>query len=83
MEEGRKDGAPNAGKSVPTGEEETSVPNKGRSAGKGKEVKEDGRREGGAHGQATRSAARMEEKLSRRAKKEGGGALWQRSPRGV
>jgi len=33
------------------------------------------------HGQAMRSVAKVKEKLSRRVKKESGGALWKRYPR--
>jgi len=58
------------------------VPNKRRSAGRRKEVKESRGRRGGVRGQAMRSAARMEEELSRRAKEESRGALWQRSAEG-
>jgi len=51
-----------ATKSIPT--EGTSMPCKGKSSGRRKEVEEDKERKSNMHGQATRSAARVEEKLS-------------------
>ena len=57
---------PCTGKSVPTGEEET-----GESRG----------RKSGAHGQAMRSVARMEEELNRKAEEESRRALRQRDTR--
>jgi len=39
------------------------------------------RKEGGARSQATKCAARVEEKLSRKAKKESRRVLWKRHPR--
>ena len=57
-----------------------SVPYKGRSTGK--EVKEGRKGEGSTHGQATRSAARMEEEFNGRIEEESGRTLWQRSARG-
>jgi len=52
---------------------------KGRSTGK--EGEKDRRRGGGTCGQATRSAARIEEESSGRVEKESKGTLWQRSAR--
>ena len=63
---GRKGGMPCTGKSVPTGEEETE---------------ESRGRKSGMRGQATRSTARMEEKLNRRAEEESRRALQQRGAR--
>ena len=50
-------------------------------AGRRKKVEESKGRGGGAHGQAMRSAARMEKKLNRGAEEENGRALWQRGAR--
>jgi len=60
--------------------EGASAPCKGRSTGK--KVKEGRRGEGGAHGQAIRSTARVEKKFGRRVKEESRGVLWQRGTRG-
>ena len=68
-----------ATKGVPT--KGASAPCKGKSAGKRKKVEENRRKRGSTHGQATRSAARMEEELSKRAEKKSRGALWKRRPR--
>jgi len=58
---GRKGGMPCTEKSTPTEEEETE---------------ESRGRRSGIHGQTTRSAARMEKKLNRRAEEENRRALW-------
>ena len=52
-----------------------SVPCKGKSTGDKEKVEEGRERKGGMHGQAMRSAARMEEEFNRRVKKEDRGAL--------
>ena len=58
-----------------------SIPCKGKSAGDREKVEESRERKGGMHGQAMRSAARMEEEFNRRVKEEGRRALWERRPR--
>ena len=55
-----------------TAKEEAGVPYKGRSIRK---KVEEGRREGSARGQATRSTARIEEKFGRRIEEESRGTL--------
>jgi len=65
-------------------ERKAGAPYKGEGAGRRKEVKESRGRKSSTHGQATRSAARIEEELSRRAKEESRGTLWKRCPgRGI
>jgi len=66
-------------KSTPT--EEAGAPSKGKGTEKRKEVEKSRERRSSAHGQAIRSAARMEEELSRRAKEESQETLWKRHPR--
>jgi len=61
--------------------EEASMPCKGKGTGSRKKVEESRRGRGSMRGQATRSAARVEEELSRRAKKKSRGTLWKRCPR--
>jgi len=51
------------------------VPCKGKGTGRRKKIEESREREDGMCGQATRSAARVKEKLSRRAKKKSRGTL--------
>ena len=63
---GRKGDMPCTGKSIPTGKEETEESRGRRSS---------------VHGQATKSTARIEEKLNRRAKEESRRALQQRNTR--
>ena len=58
-----------------------SMPCKGKSTGDKEKVEKGRERKGGMHGQAMRSAARMEEEFNRRVKKESRGALWERRPR--
>ena len=58
-----------------TAKRETGMFHQGKDAGGRKDIEESRRRRGGAHGQATRCAARIEKKLSRRAKKESREAL--------
>jgi len=65
-------------KDIPT--EGTGTPYKEKSTGRRKKVENKGGG-GGARGQATRSAARMKEKLNRGAKEESRRALWQRDAR--
>jgi len=69
-----------ATKGTPT--EGASMPCKGKSAGRKKKVEEDRERRDSIHGQAMRSAARVEEELGGRVEKENRGTLWQRSTRG-
>jgi len=57
------------------------MPCKGKSAGDREKVEEGREKKGGMHGQAMRSAARMEEEFNRRVKEEGRGTLWKRRPR--
>jgi len=57
------------------------TPCKGKGTGRRKKVEESRGGRGSICGQTTRSAARMEEKLNRRAEKERGGALQQRGAR--
>ena len=68
-----------ATKGTPT--EGAGVSCKGKNTGRRKKVEESKRERGGTRGQAMRSAARVEEKLSRRAKKKSRGTLWKRRPR--
>ena len=70
-----------AAKGAPT--EGASMPCEGKSTGRGrrKKVEESRGRRGGMCGQATRSAAKVEVELSRRAKKKSRGTLWKRRPR--
>jgi len=65
-----------AAKGAPT--EGAGMPCKEKSTGRRKEVEESRGRRGSAHGQAMRSAARIEEELSRGAKEESRGTLWKR-----
>ena len=58
-----------------------STPCKGKSTEDREKVEEGRGRKGSVHGQAMRSAARIEEEFNRRVKKEGRGALWKRRPR--
>jgi len=51
------------------------MPCKGKGVGRRKKVEKSRGERGGVHGQATRSAAKVEEELSRRVKKESGRAL--------
>ena len=51
-------------------------------AGRKKKAEKDREKRGSIHGQATRSAARVEEKLGGRVEKENRGTLWQRSTKG-
>ena len=69
-----------ATKGAPT--EGASAPYKGRSTGRRKKVEENRGKESSTHGQATRSAVRVEKKFSGRGKKESREALWQRGARG-
>jgi len=78
-EEGKGSACGKATKGTARGK--TGIPYKGKSAGRRKKVKEGRRRRGSAHDQATRSTARVEEELSRRAKKKGKETLWKRCPR--
>jgi len=55
--------------------EEAGTSHQGKGAGRRKEAEKSRGRWSGMCGQAMRSAARVEEKLSRRAKKESRGAL--------
>ena len=57
-----------ATKGTPT--EGASMPCKGKSTGRRKKVKESKGRRGSMYGQAMRSAARVEEELSKRAKEK-------------
>jgi len=50
--------------------EGASMPSKGKGVKRKKEVEESRERRSSTHGQATRSTARMEKKLSRKAKEE-------------
>ena len=68
-----------ATKGTPTERAGTSCKEKGTE--RRKKVKEGRERRGSVHGQATRSAARIEEEFNRRVKEEGRGALWKRHPR--
>ena len=80
MGEERKDGmCGKATKGTPTGG--ASVPCKGKGAGRRKKVKKNRGGRGSTRDQAMRSAAKVEKELSRRVKKESGGALWKRCPR--
>ena len=58
-----------------TAREEASAFHQEEDTGRRKEAEESRGRWSGMHDQAMRSTARVEEKLSRRAKKESGGAL--------
>jgi len=58
-----------------TAREEASAFHQEKDTGRRKEAEESRGRWSGMHNQAMRSTARVEEKLSRRAKKESGGAL--------
>jgi len=53
----------------------------GKSAGRRKKIEKSRGRRDGICGQATRSTARVEEELSRRAKEKSRGILWKRCPR--
>jgi len=66
-------------KGAPT--EEASMPCKGKSAGRRKKVEKSRGRRDGIYDQATRSAVRVEEELSRRAKEKSRGILWKRCSR--
>jgi len=67
-----------------TAREEASAFHQEKGTGRRKEAEESRERWSGMHDQAMRSTARVEEKLSRRAKKESEGALWKRhSKRGT
>ena len=69
-------------KSTPT--KGAGAPCKGKGIGRRKKVEKGRERRGSIHGQAMRSAVRMEKEFSRRVKKEGRGALWKRySRRGI
>jgi len=61
--------------------EEAGMSHKGKSTGRREEAEESRGERSGVHGQATRSTARMEKELSRRAKEGSRGALWKRHPR--
>ena len=77
--EGKGGGCGKATKGTLT--EEASMSCKGKSAGRRKKVKESKGGGGGTRGQATRSAARIEEELNRGAEEESGRALGQRGAR--
>ena len=72
-EEGKGGTCGKATKGTPI--EGASVPYKGKSAGRRKKVKESKGERGSACGQAMRSTARVEEELSRKAKKKSRGTL--------
>ena len=78
-EEGKGGTCGKATKGTPI--EGASAPYKGKSAGRRKKVKESKGERGSACGQAMRSTARVEEELSRKAKKKSRGTLWKRHPR--
>jgi len=80
-EEGKDGTCGKAAKGVPT--EGASTPCEGKSTGRGrrKKVEKSRGRRGGMCGQATRSTAKVEVELSRRAKKKSRGTLWKRCPR--
>jgi len=78
-EEGKGGACGKATKGTPI--EGASAPYKGKSAGRRKKVKESKGGRGSACGQAMRSTARVEEELSRKAKKKSRGTLWKRHPR--
>jgi len=61
--------------------EGASMPCKGKSAGRRKKIEKSRGRRDGICGQATRSTARVEEELSKRAKEKSRGTLWKRCPR--
>jgi len=61
--------------------EGAGVPCKEKGAEKRKKAKENRGRRSDARGQAMRSTARVEERLSRRVKEKSGGALWKERPR--
>jgi len=66
-----------------TARKETGMPCKGKSTGKGEEVKESRERRDGACGYATRSTARkVKEEFSGRIEEKSRGTLWQRNTRG-
>jgi len=71
--EGKGDTCSKITKGAPT--EGTSAPCKRKSAGRRKKIEESRGGGGGVHGQATRSTARMEEKLNKEAEEESGRAL--------
>jgi len=77
-EEGEKGGAPQQEKSTPR-REEASASYQRKGTGKGKEAKENRGRKGSTPCKE-RSAARIEDELDGRAKKEGRRALWKRRP---
>jgi len=77
-EEREKGGAPQQGKSTPKREEASTFYQR-KGTEKGKEAKENRGRKGSTPCKG-RSAARMEEELDGRAKKEGRRALWKRRP---
>jgi len=64
--EGEKGGAPREGKSIPR-KEETGMSHQGKGVGRRKEVEESREGRSSSHGQATRSAAKMEKELDGRA----------------
>jgi len=80
MAEASKGGALCTGKSASASREEAGAPRERKGAGKRKEAEEDRRREGGVPCKG-RSAARIEEELNGRAKKESRGILWKGCPR--
>jgi len=61
-------------KGIPT--EGASTPCKGKGAGKRKKVEESRGKRDSAHGQAIRSAAKVEKEFGGRVEKESRGALW-------
>jgi len=78
-EEGKDGAYGKAMKGAPT--EGTGMLCKRKGAGKRKKVEKSRGRRSSICGQAMRSTAKVEEKLSRRVKKESRGALWKRCPR--
>jgi len=72
-EEGKGGACDKATKGTPT--ERASTPCKGKRAGRRKKIEESRRGEASTPGQATRSAARIEEKLNRGAEEESRRAL--------
>jgi len=78
-EEGKGSMCGKAIKGAPT--EGTSMLCEGKSTGRRKKIEKSKGRRDGICGQATRSTARVEEELSRRAKEKSRGTLWKRCPR--